>query len=350
MVASPLPDEFERLAPEWDALCDRAAGSTFMRPGWIAAWWRAFGVGELDVLTRRENNTLSAVLPVARRHGLVRSLCNWHSPELDVVCNTSSDCTTMLEALFSCRPQVISMRLLDGNSDRLRELRAAAGGASYHSTIRTVARCPFVLIDGDWAGYERRLSRNLRGDLARCRRRLLERGPVSLEVSNSIRDLRSAFELEQLGWKGARGTAMASRPRTRRFYEEVARWAEAHGWLRLVFLRAGTRRVAFQLAIESGGSYVPLKGGFDPAVRECSPGKLIIHATLERAFEAGLQRYEFLAGGEQYKLRFATGTTERVHFCAFAPTVRGAAARAADARGRPLARRAVTRARRLLER
>jgi CelD/BcsL family acetyltransferase involved in cellulose biosynthesis len=345
-----LPDEFGLLAGEWDALAGRTGASPFVHPGWVAAWWQAFGQGELQVLTGRDGDRLTAVLPVARRHGLVASPCNWHSPEFEIACETAADCAPMLDAIFSRRPQMVSLRLLDGESEALEQLHAAATRAAYHVASRTVAQCPFVAVDGDWDSYERRLSRNLRGDLARCRRRLEELGTVSVEVSHSIIDLEAAFELERLGWKGARGTAMASRPRTRRFYEEIARWAEARGWLRLLFLRAGTRRVAFHLAIEHRGIYVPLKGGFDPAVGACSPGKLIIHATLERAFGAGLRRYEFLAGGEEYKLRWATGTTERLHLCAFAPTVRGAAARLADARGRPLARRAVTRARALRKR
>jgi CelD/BcsL family acetyltransferase involved in cellulose biosynthesis len=170
---------------------------------------------------------------------------------------------------------------------------------------------------------------------------------VSLEVSRSACDLEAAFALERLGWKGERGTAMASRPHTRQFYEQIARWAESHNWLRLVFLRAGARRVAFHLALEYEGTSVPLKGGYDPAVQECSPGKLIIHASLERAFDAGLRRFVFLPGGEQYKLRWATETTEAAHFQAFAPTVRGTAGRIADAHGRPLAGRALALARAL---
>jgi CelD/BcsL family acetyltransferase involved in cellulose biosynthesis len=347
MPARTPPDELEHLAPEWDDLVDRVAGSPFMRPGWMAAWWRAFGAGKLEILTRRDADSLTAVLPLVRRHGVVGSPCNWHSPEFDIVSGTGAERAPLLERLFHRRHQMVSLRLIDSQSESVNELRATAAQAGYHCTVRTVASCPYVLLEGDWAEYQRGLSRNLRRDLARCRRRLEGLGPVSVETSNSTEDLGSAFELETLGWKGARGTAMASRPLTRRFYEEIAGWAGARGWLRLVFLRAGTRRVAFHLAIEHGGTYVPLKGGFDPAVRACSPGKLIILATLERAFEARLRRYEFLAGGEQYKRRWATGATERVHFCAFAPTVRGAAARVADAHGRPLARRAVRRARAL---
>ena len=37
--------------------------------------------------------------------------------------------------------------------------------------------------------------------------------------------------MEALGWKGEADTAILSRPETRRFYEELARWASARGLL-----------------------------------------------------------------------------------------------------------------------
>jgi CelD/BcsL family acetyltransferase involved in cellulose biosynthesis len=345
MPARRLPDHFERLAAEWDALADQTGASPFARPGWVGAWWRAFGAGNLELLTHRDESGLRGVLPINFRHGLALSPCNWHSPEFGVVYADGGSGVALLEALFSRRPQAISLRLLDARDALVERLRAAAAEAHYHRVVSTLAQCPVALLGEGWDTYERGRSRNLKGDLRRCRRRLSEHGPVSLEVSRSATELESAFALEQLGWKGARKSAMASRQHTAQFYVEIAHWAQQLGWLRLVFLRAGNRRVAFHFALEHGGAYIPLKGGFDPAVRECSPGKLIIHATLKRAFDIGLRRYEFLAGGEDYKLRWATGTTDRVHFRAFAPTLRGVAARAVDLRGRQPARRALAAAR-----
>jgi CelD/BcsL family acetyltransferase involved in cellulose biosynthesis len=340
MLAGSVPDELERLAPEWDALAERVGASPFVRSGWIRSWWRSFGVGKLAILIERRGPALAAVLPTIVRQSIVLSPCNWHSPEFGVLSADDRAAGSLIETLFSRRPQVVSLRPLDSGSAAVEQLHAAASEAHYHPAIRTLASSPCVPIDRGWSEYERGLSRNLKQDVARCRRRLAEHGPVSLEVSRSVGDLQDAFALERLGWKGARGTAMAARPRVRQFYEEIARWAESHDWLRLVFLRAGSRRVAFHLALEYDGVYVPLKGGYDPAVGQCSPGKLIIHSSLERAFESGLRRVVFLAGGDQYKLRWATEATEVVHFQAFAPTVRGAAGRIAEARGRPLASRA----------
>jgi CelD/BcsL family acetyltransferase involved in cellulose biosynthesis len=126
----------------------------------------------------------------------------------------------------------------------------------------------------------------------------------------------------------------------------VAEWAARTGRLRLSFLRVGERAVATHLALEDGGVYLPLKGGFDPAFAAYSPGKLILVATLERAFAAGLRRYELLGDEDEYKRRFATGGYDRVLFQAFAPSTSGQARRLVFAHGRPLAKRALDEVRR----
>ena len=174
-------------------------------------------------------------------------------------------------------------------------------------------------MDGSWEGYERSLDGSVRRDLRRCRRRLEELGRVTLDVEYDTAHLDEALALESLGWKRTAGTAIISAPQTARFYTEVARWAAATGRLRLIFLRVDGRPVAFHLAIEDDRTYFPLKGGFDPALSAQSPGRLLIHATLERAFAVGLRRYEFLGGSDAYKLRWATEAYDRVLFQAFAP-------------------------------
>ena len=39
-----------RLAEEWDGLADRVGAAPWTRPGWVAAWWRAFGSGRLQIV------------------------------------------------------------------------------------------------------------------------------------------------------------------------------------------------------------------------------------------------------------------------------------------------------------
>src|SRR5690348_16425909 len=96
-----------RLAEEWDSLADRVGAPPWARPGWVDAWWRAFGSGELDVLTvYSSDGRLAGVLPVARRRGRVEAPVNWHSPEAPLV----GDAAALGGKLFAGRPRSAMLR------------------------------------------------------------------------------------------------------------------------------------------------------------------------------------------------------------------------------------------------
>ena len=331
----------EALRDDWERLADRTGAAPFLRPGWIEAWWRAFGAGRLEVLREEGEGRVRALLPVRHRHGAVSSPSNCHSPHFGLLCEDRAAGAALLGRLFARSPAQVSLGFLGALGPGLEEFSGVAETAGYRCLQRTLERSPFVTVEGDWEGYERNLGRTMRRDLWRCRRRLEELGRVALDVEHDTAHLDEALAVESLGWKRTAGTAITSAPQTTRFYTEVARWAAASGRLRLIFLRLDGRPVAFHLALEDDRTYFPLKGGFDPAFRAQSPGRLLIHATLERAFAVGLRRYEFLGAGDAYKLRWATESYDRVLFQAFAPGPMGRARWAAFAHGRPLAKRAV---------
>src|SRR5688572_14142866 len=62
-------DEFEELAPEWDALVRAMPRpSPFLLHAWLSTWWRHFGEGaELAVPVARRDGRLVAALPLLVR-------------------------------------------------------------------------------------------------------------------------------------------------------------------------------------------------------------------------------------------------------------------------------------------
>jgi CelD/BcsL family acetyltransferase involved in cellulose biosynthesis len=339
-----IEDSFEPLALDWDALADRAGAPPFLRPGWVAAWWRAFGRGSLQILTVRRKGCLAGVLPLYRRHGALRSTSNWHSPTFGSLAEGLDAVQELGGELFAEAPRRVSLAFAAREGRDLDLWQSAAAGAGYRVLVRTLERSPYVDIAGNWEAYRAGLSRNARQNLTRNLRRLRACGTVTLDVSDGSDRLDEllgeAFRLEAASWKGSRRTAIVSHSATRRFYDDVAHWAARRGWLRLVFLRVDGRAVAFHYALEEGRVYYPLKGGYDPAFRQFSPGTLIIQLTLERAFADGLARYELLGGAEPYKLTWTSSCRDSVLLHAFAPTLPGRLDWTVRARGRPLAKRA----------
>ena len=333
----------EPLAGEWDELARRVGAPPYVRPGWIAAWWRAFGVGDLEIRTLRRDGRLAAVLPIARHRGALRSVTNFHTPQSDLLAEDGGAATELARTLFAEKPRRVSIAPLDPLDTGMQVCQRAAGEMGYRSVMRPFQHSPYLEIEGNWTEYESRLSRSLVADIRRSWRRLGRQGSVSVEISDGRERLEAllgeAFAVEASGWKGARRMAIQSRSETAGFYTDVARWAVAENMLRLFFLRLDHRPLAFFYALVENGFCHLLKGGYDTTHRRFSPGKLLMHAVVSHGFHAGLSRIDFHGNAEPYKLLWATGVREQKRFEAFPRSPAGQIAWAALAYGRPAAKR-----------
>lgn len=338
--------EIEPLAEEWDALADSLAAPLFLRPGWFAAWWHAFGDGSLELLTASAGDRLVGVAVLERVGGRLAAAANFHTPLYGLL-GEADAAAALARQLFDRAGRRVSLSFLDRARPEERLVRQAAAAAGFRVVERSASRSPFVDTSGDWSAYEAALSKNLRSDVRRRRRRLEETGTVAVDVCRGderLNDLlEEAFAVEGSGWKSAEGTAIVSRAETRRFYSEIAHWAARRNALRLSFLRVDGRAIACHLNVADAEVEYHLKGGYDPREAAFSPAKVLHYALVEQAFASSTTRYEFLGSDEPYKLQFANGQRELVRLEAFAPSVAGIAERAFFAYGRPVAKRMLAR-------
>jgi CelD/BcsL family acetyltransferase involved in cellulose biosynthesis len=345
-------DAIMPLAAEWDALAVRVGALPFVRPGWFAAWWEAFGAGRPLVLSVRRRGELAGVLALRRRAGALASPTNAHSPGFGLVSEAQAASRALVAAALARAPHGLALDYLDDADPDVDLLQRAAVGAG-HATLRLlIERSPYVTLESEESVALLPGSKQA-SNLRRLRRRLEALGRVEVQVADGRERLdpllRDGFRLESSGWKAARGTAILSRVDTSRFYAAVARWAAEQGLLRLAFLRLDDRPIAFQLALQDASAYYLLKGGYDPAYRRWAPGRLLASAMIARAAGEGLRRYEFLGPDEAWKRAWARAHRDRMLLHTFAPTLPGTLERMADtallAYGKPLARRLVARLR-----
>jgi CelD/BcsL family acetyltransferase involved in cellulose biosynthesis len=314
----------EPLATEWDELGDRVGATPFQRPGWLMAWWRAFGVGRLHVLALRKGGRLVGLMPLARVRGVLRSLTNAHTPEYAPLAEKAHT-LDLLRALFGQCQRRITLAYL-ASPPPIVEYRSVAADHRYRVANRPLERSPYIDLCVDYQEFERGLNPKLLSDLRRRRRRLSEQGDILVEVLEGgdrlDQLLAEGFAVEASGWKGSAGTgtAIMCREDTLRFYTGVARWASERGILRMAFLRLDGIPLAFEYALEHQGNYYRLKAGFDQTFHRFSPGKLLLAATVKRAFDQGLTRFSFLGHDEPYKLEWTERCTEYALLHAFAPT------------------------------
>jgi CelD/BcsL family acetyltransferase involved in cellulose biosynthesis len=274
---------------------------------------------------------------------VIGSPTNEHTPTFDVVAADGAAVRAIADALFSARVRTVTLGRLAGQGTGRTGLETSSAHAGYRMAVTPVARSPYIACASTLEDHERKLSRNLRHDVQRRLRRLCEQGAVTIDVTdggtNMAGRLDEGLRVEALGWKGAEGTAIASDARTRAFYNAVARWASASGWLRLAFLRLDGRVIAFQFDLEVGRTYYSLKIGYDPAFDRYSPGKLLAYEMIARAVSTGLATYELLGTDEPWKDRWTSNFRECVRFEAYAPSPAGTASWAIATYGRRLARR-----------
>ena len=335
--------QLELLSQEWDALADRADASPFLRPGWIAAWWEAFGRGTLEALAVRRAGKLAGVVPIVRRLGAAASPTNWHTPAFGPLAEGEDVIEELAQDLFSRPWRRVSLSWLLRDGPACSACRRAAARAGRRARTEVIGRSPYVSLEGDFSAYERRLTAKRRSNLRRLRRRLEAEGEVSIEVADGRARLEPLLEeglvVEASSWKGTSGTAIDSRPETARFYRRIARWAAERGALRLAFLRLDGRPLAFDLALEEGGVHYLVKTGYDPGYRNYAPGVLLRREMLARAFAGGLARYELLGVEAEWKREWADAAHELMTIEAFATSLPGAVDAATLRVTRPVAAR-----------
>jgi len=331
------------LAREWDDLAQRLQVPPYLESGWIQAWWRAFGHGELQLRAIRRDGQLNGLLPLADRDNIIESPANYHTPVFDMLAEDHVATMTLARDLFADGPTHVSLTSVDPDGTGMDAWQRAASEAGYRVVIRPFWRSPYVQIAESWDAYEHSLSSNLLRNQRRVRRQLEREGKVSLEIVTGgphlDERLREAFRVEGSSWKSASGTAIQADLRCQRFYSEIGHWAASRGMLRLFLLRLDGRPFAMNLALQAHGVCYLQKAGYDMAFSRYSPGSMLLHAVLRECFAAGLTRVELNGDSEPYKLSWARSAHEYKRFEAFAPTASGKLSWASFQYARPVTAR-----------
>jgi CelD/BcsL family acetyltransferase involved in cellulose biosynthesis len=335
----------EAFAAEWDDLAERVDAIPFVRPGWIAAWSRAFGGPEPTVFALRCQGRLAGIVPLVRSRGALRSPTNWHTPAFEPLAENDTALRELSARLVSDGTGRLHLGFLTRDSPAEAALVEAARNAGRLTLERVVMRSPYVPLQGRWEDYRGTLGGHLRRNLARRRRRLEEDegAPVELRVldgGDHLEELLArGFQLEGSGWKTEQGTAILSHPATERFYTEIARWAAERGWLRLAFLHVGERAIAFEMCLALNDALYIIKGGFDTKLSRYGPGALLTYDLIGWCFAHACDAYELLGDETAFKSSWTDHAHERVLLQVFGRSPAGLASYAAHAWGRPRAKR-----------
>lgn len=330
---------FLALEPVWNQVLEAAAPShPFLEFAWTRTWWECFGrSGSLRILVLWDVDGPIAVAPlmetVSNLWGLplrrLGFLYNSHVPRVDfLVSRRHADCYRAIWNHLRGGPwDLLQLCQLPDGSPTMEELAALANQDGYPTGVWASGESPYICLDRGWQDYKQTLTAKHRSNLRNRFKRLTQVGAVEVETITAAEHLSSAldeaFRIEASAWKGTAGTAIQCASSLRRFYTQFAERAAGRCWLRLHFLRAGDRRIAFDYSLCYRNQIFLLKIGYDAAFAPYAPSNLLLHRVLEGAFNDGTARYDFLGEFADWKKIWTKDATPHRWLFVFSRRLRG---------------------------
>jgi CelD/BcsL family acetyltransferase involved in cellulose biosynthesis len=168
--------------------------------------------------------------------------------------------------------------------------------------------CPFIPLNQFRSGedYLATLKKSVRKDFIRRWKRMEERGAVKCStfgdgrLSEALSALPDLLRHHSQRWPDAY--------KAPGFHERVVRSAVSAGLAVLQVLSVDDLAIAWQINFTDDDSlryYIPT---YDSQWREYGPGHILRYFGLQLALERGFAQFDFLRGGEQYKVNWAPST------------------------------------------
>ncbi len=181
--------------------------------------------------------------------------------------------------LLKLTPVVIEEQLQQSIDENLHRL----GASSY--TLDEFERAAFMPTSDSKQYVLENLSKKFRQKSQRLARRLAEEGEVVYEQANEHSDFSQLahqfLDLEQSGWKGKNGTALACDPSRKKFYLDCIERLSPLGQCRFLTLKLNDKPIAMISCISCGSRIQAFKTAFDESYASFSPGVAIEIHNLE---------------------------------------------------------------------
>jgi len=302
---APAAELTEGLAATWDALSARAAEPNVFARRWFLApslaHCAASSAGELVALMR--GDAAIGLFPLARETHYgpipVSYAADWTHPNMFLSGaqfargEEQTGWAALLDALARRGEHYALFGPLDRDGPVARGLVDAATASGY--ACRLVRQENRALLHSALPSetyWQARLPGKKRKELRRQERRLGELGALAFEWLDDVADLArwcdDFLALENAGWKGREGSAMASDAATERLFRDVLVGAQAADSLAMCRLTLDGRPIAMLVTLIADGAGFSFKTTYDETLSAYSPGVLLQHYNLDLRSRAKL--------------------------------------------------------------
>jgi len=283
----------QALAPKdldaWGRLADRAAeANPFFGPDFVLSATEGRGEDAVLLVVTHGEDWIACmpVRPALRWRGLpLPCLAPW-LPEYTFLATPLVDRDRLALATATMSAFVAGQRRFAALVLDPLDPSGAVGGALIDAFAPS-ERPPIVQADFERAALRRRaeptyleeaLSGKKRKELRRLRRVLARQvgdEPQTVDRSVDPAACDDFLGLEREGWKGERGTALASRPGDAAFFRRLCRALAGRGRLQILALEADGRTLAMQCNLLDGDCLFGFKVAYDEDWARFSPGVLL---------------------------------------------------------------------------
>ena len=284
-------EQLKSLVPDWQQLVQAAVHpNVSVTPGFLIPAWEHLATDPIRIAVVRAqyDNALVALVPIVstRLYRLpIKAAQIWnHDQSFD---NSPLIHRDHVESSFS---SILALLKQDGFKLFGLDLITAAGSmaSGMDRAIKSTASSVWLRDQFERAAlrpaetfeayFSAHVSRNNRKKNRRYRKQLDALGTVKVEIADQPDSIKTAvgnfLRLESSGWKGRQGTALASDPDTRNFFESmVSRMAERNG-IRFLTLSLDGNPIAMICDLQTSDTVFAYKTAYDEAYADYSPGML----------------------------------------------------------------------------
>ena len=343
------PEHWEKIFPHWEELSRTSVEPTvFLSPLWIASWWRHFSEERQPcMLAAWEAGRLCGLapfyfrrisLPGVKRGALALSFMGDEgvgSEYLGLLVLPGYEEEFLLAVSEWLRGQWAMADLhglREGGSLSLK-IAKILGASAPKRVYRERRSCCLIPLPGDYESYLRSLSQNFRAAIRKRTNKLVKNFRVNLLRTTREEEIKPHLErffaMHQARWlaKGSLGSFYSARKCA--FYRDVSVGLLRRGLLRFYHLEVDGAVRASQFGFAFGGVLHSLQDAFDHEFHLKNVGALgvVLRAmAIKESILEGLDGYDFLAGMEEFKVRWKTIARHVQRVRIGAPGLKGAAA------------------------
>jgi CelD/BcsL family acetyltransferase involved in cellulose biosynthesis len=313
---------------EWDRLVQVSDTRTvFQSWGWHQAWWESFGGrNKLYLICAEENNRLCAIAPLmlitkaGRR--ILKFIGTGNADYCDFICshNQSTAWEEMFKFIVSEQDSWDEMALdfiPDYSLTRELLVRNCQAHDLYLYPYGEVL-CPQLAIAPDQRNVREIFKK--RSMQRHCRYFAKKGGYEVLHLTKEEEIAPYLNDFFNQHIKRRQGTSVASvftEPVNRDFYKNILKNLCPKKEIVFTVIKSQASVIAFHLGFTYDQTFLWYKPSFDINFSKYSPGEVLLKELLELTLARGDRMFDFTAGAEPFKMRFANQSIKNYSFKIF---------------------------------